>query len=122
MDLSCGRATASGEWQFSGSLCNSNNEGRRGGCARTSEPFKGLCIVFTGKRWHSVYYCWITEALSVLTTVRALELPCTLTFTANSIMVSKVEALQATIRVDSSVGPGYPHNVDDNSPINENLR
>ena len=55
----------------------------------------------------------------MLTTGGAVELPCTLTFTANSIMISKVEALQATRRVDSSVGPGYPHNVDDNSPINK---
>ena len=52
----------------------------------------------------------------------ALELPCTLTFSADSIMVSKVEALLAAKKINSSVGPEYSHTADDNSPKNTNQR
>ena len=51
----------------------------------------------------------------------ALELPSTLTFAADSIMVSKVEALLVAKKIDSSVGPGCSHSADDNLPKNQKI-
>ena len=55
-------------------------------------------------------YCWITAALSGLT-ARSFGIAMYTDISADSIMVSKVEALYR--RVDSSVGQGCSHTADD---------